>query len=83
MNDRHPNDETARECRKVLHQNRECPAADTLVSFREDELAPDDAVTVAEPWPAQITAGPFTVGFMPYAICLSSSFIYQKISLIT
>ncbi len=47
MNDHIPDDETARECHKVLHQNRECPAADTLVSFREEELAPDDAVTVA------------------------------------
>ncbi len=26
---------------------------------------PDDAVTVVQPWPQQITAGPFKVGFMP------------------
>jgi len=34
---------------------------------------PNDAVTVAQPWPAQIKAGPFTVGFMPISHSIPES----------
>lgn len=38
---------------------------------------PDDAVTVVQAWPEQITAGPFTVGFLPisHSIPESSSMV--------
>ncbi|AXI46098.1 MBL fold hydrolase [Sulfitobacter sp. SK012] len=34
---------------------------------------PDDAITTAQVWPAQITAGPFTVGFMPISHSIPES----------
>ena len=34
---------------------------------------PDDAVTVVGPWPEQIKAGPFTVGFMPISHSIPES----------
>ena len=34
---------------------------------------PDDAVTIAQPWPAQIKAGPFTVGFLPISHSIPES----------
>jgi hypothetical protein len=47
MNKENPADKTARECRKILDRNRQCPPADMLVSFREDELVPQDSAAVA------------------------------------
>ena len=43
----HPTDAAARECRKVLDQHLECPPAEALVSFREDELSAATATSVA------------------------------------
>lgn len=47
MNDQSPADKTATECRRILEECRECPSSDTLIAFHEEELAPEDAATVA------------------------------------
>ncbi|MGB7241169.1 MAG: ribonuclease J [Sulfitobacter sp.] len=43
----------------------------------EEHGHPDDAITTVEAWPAQMTAGPFTVGFLPisHSIPESSSLV--------
>jgi ribonuclease J len=33
----------------------------------------ENAITIADPWPAQITAGPFTVGFLPVSHSIPES----------
>ncbi len=39
----------------------------------EEHGAPDDAVVVADPWPATVAAGPFTVGFIPISHSIPES----------
>ena len=47
MNERKPPEDIEREVRRILGDNLDCPAADRLVAFHGEELAPAEAATVA------------------------------------